>query len=138
MAKSPGEQQKRDAALVESARQRLGRDREAAIARLRTLGLSPDMDEAAPRAGTDAVLDEGDEAQASERQDMSFMERQRLAERINRLTTALERIQQGRYGMCTMCGNAIEPARLAAAPESETCLACQEQREREARTESAA
>jgi DnaK suppressor protein len=126
-----------DAAFVGSIRGRLESDREAAIGQLRTLGLSPDTDDTPPRAGTDVALDEGDEAQANERQDMNFMTRQRLAERINRLTAALERIQQGRYGTCAICGGPIEPARLAAAPESEMCLKCQEARERGA-TEAAA
>jgi RNA polymerase-binding transcription factor DksA len=113
----------------ESARQRLERDRQAAIERLRHLGVAGESDEAAPGAGPEPVLDEGDEAQISERNDMAFMTRERLAERINRLTAALERVAQGQYGRCVDCGGAIERPRLAALPESETCLACQQRRE---------
>jgi DnaK suppressor protein len=61
------------------------------------------------------------------------MVRQRLAERIDRLTAALERIAQGRYGVCEVCGEPIEPARLQAVPESETCVKCQKDRGRRAR-----
>jgi len=118
-----------DAAAVEALRQRLHAEREAAIGELRTLGISPDIDDTTPRRGTDIVLDEGDAAQASERQDMNFMTRQRLAERINRLTAALERMQQGAYGVCAVCGRPIEPARLAAVPESDMCLQCRKERE---------
>jgi RNA polymerase-binding transcription factor DksA len=152
MTKDPAEQQRtdatrigeagsgqpHDAAFLTAARQRVERERQAAIDRFRDLGVSPEADETAPRAGTAAVLDEGDEAQASERRDMSFMTRQRLAERINRLSAALERIAQGQYGRCAVCGGAIEPARLAALPETDTCVKCQARRERGAAPSAAA
>ncbi|MBI2202248.1 MAG: TraR/DksA C4-type zinc finger protein [Candidatus Rokubacteria bacterium] len=118
---------------IDGIRERLTRDRDQAIARMRDLGLAPDRAENAPRAGAGSVLDEGDQAQASERQDMTFMTRERLADRINRLTTALQRLDSGAYGRCVMCGNAIEQERLTAMPEAETCLTCQEERERNAR-----
>lgn len=127
-----------DTARLAAARERIESERQAAIEQLRTLGISPDLADTTSRPGTDVVLDEGDAAQASERQDMNFMTRQRLAERINRLTAALERIQQGRYGICSVCGGAIEPGRLAAIPDSDVCLQCQERRERGAVPEAAA
>jgi RNA polymerase-binding transcription factor len=114
-------------------RERLERERDAAIRRLRELGISPHLDEdTAPHAGTDTVRDEGDVAQASERQDLSFMTRERLAERINQLSAALRRLHEGHYGLCERCGGFIEPARLAALPEATTCRACQEILEHEA------
>ena len=137
MAKKPDEEQKTDGHVLDAPRARLERERQAAIDRLRELGVSTETDEtSSPRAGTDAVLDEGDLAQASERNDMAFLTRERLAERINQLTAALERLRRGQYGQCADCGKAIERSRLAALPETETCLACQ--RQREARANSAA
>ena len=135
MAKQSDEPQNTDGDALAAARTRLERERHAAIDRLRDLGVSTGTDETAPR-GTDAVRDEGDQAQASERTDMAFMTRERLAERINQLTAALERIRRGQYGHCADCGQPIEPTRLAAVPETETCLACQ--RQREARADAAA
>lgn len=117
--------------------ERLRRERDDAIAKLRDLGLTPEMS-AAPRDVGPPVLDEGDAAQATERMDMSLAARQRLAERINRLTAALERLHDGTYGKCEQCGGAIEPARLEAMPEAPMCLACQEQAEREGRGSTAA
>ena len=109
---------------------RLRAERDAAIAKLRDLGLTPHRAGEAPReAGL--PLDEGDAAQATEHMDMSLAARQRLAERINRLTAALARVHEGTHGTCERCGEAIEPARLAAMPEASTCLACQEKAERE-------
>ena len=114
---------------IDELRGRLARSRDEAMAQLRRLGRSPEGEDNAPRAGTDHVLDEGDEAQASERQDLAYATRERLAERVNRLTTALERMRAGTYGQCAVCGGPIEPARLAALPEAETCLRCQTHRE---------
>jgi RNA polymerase-binding transcription factor DksA len=117
---------------MEHMRERLERERETAIARLRELGISPHLDEeTAPHAGTDTVRDEGDVAQASERQDLSFMTRERVADRVNQLSAALRRLDEGHYGLCERCGGIIEPARLAALPEAMTCRACQELLERE-------
>ena len=36
---------------------------------------------------------------------------------------ALSRITKGTYGVCTVCGNAIEEARLEANPTATTCIA---------------
>lgn len=126
MAKKPR------AGKLEEVRRRLERERDAAIERFRSLGISADLDEAMPRVASGTPLDEGDEAQASERQDVAFATRQRLAARINRLNTALERIERGTYGVCRVCGEPIESERLAALPEADTCLKCQETLDREA------
>ena len=56
------------------------------------------------RRGLAAGRDEGDQALASEQTDMALMTRERLAERIERLTAALERVSQGQYGHCSVCG----------------------------------
>jgi DnaK suppressor protein len=119
-------------------RERLERERDAAIRRLRELGISPHLDEEEQRqVAADIGRDEGDAAQASERQDLSFMTRERVAERVNQLTTALRRLSEGQYGICERCGQPIEPARLAALPEATTCRSCQEVLERQAADEAA-
>ena len=123
---------------MDDIRERLERERDAAIRRLRELGISPHLDEdSAPHAGTDTVRDEGDVAQASERQDLSFMTRERAAERVNQLSAALRRLHEGAYGRCERCGRPIEPGRLAALPEARTCRQCQEIVEQEAASEAA-
>jgi DnaK suppressor protein len=43
---------------------------------------------------------------------------------VDRLDAAVERIDHGTYGWCTRCGAAIDPERLAALAEGDTCLAC--------------
>jgi DnaK suppressor protein len=121
----------REEGTMRNVRQRLEREREAAIARLRELGLSPDTETNAPDGVAGDVRDEGDLAEASHRHDLSLMHRERVAERINQLTAALRRVEDGSYGRCERCGRDIEPARLKALPEATTCLACQERAERD-------
>jgi DnaK suppressor protein len=112
-------------------RERIERERDEAVGQLRDLGITPETarddlpSDMQPR-------DEGDAAQASERLDLSFMTRERLAERINRLTAALERLVEGTYGQCEVCGGEIERARLEALPEAMRCLDCQARAERAA------
>jgi DnaK suppressor protein len=128
----------RQEGTMDKVRRRLEGEREDAIRNLRDLGVTPQLEERPLRQGPSVVLDEGDAAQASERQDVSIMTRERIAARINVLTAALRRIAEGTYGICEDCGGPIEPARLAALPEATTCLRCQEKRERAAAAERAA
>src|SRR5437867_10196665 len=117
---------------LRKVRERIERERDEAVGQLRELGITPESGAAKPDAiGMDA-RDEGDQAQASERQDISFMTRERVANRINRLTAALERLNEGTYGLCELCGRAIERSRLEALAEATRCLACQERVERAA------
>ena len=37
---------------------------------------------------------------------------------------ALERVNEGTYGVCERCGNQIDPARLEAKPAVRTCINC--------------
>ena len=48
---------------------------------------------------------------------------ERLLEKINH---ALVRIEEGTYGTCEACGNAIGRARLEAKPSVSLCIDCQE------------
>jgi DnaK suppressor protein len=117
-----------DHPAVDDLRDRLLRERQAAVDALARLGISPEIDDA---TGTgESPFEESDVAQASERLDMSFAHRERLAERINRLTRALERLAHGDYGVCERCHRPIEAGRLAAVPETTLCRECQEQLER--------
>lgn len=40
------------------------------------------------------------------------------------IRAALARIHEGTYGLCTACGEAVSPERLAALPEAALCLVC--------------
>jgi DnaK suppressor protein len=47
-------------------------------------------------------------------------------ETLVRVAEALQRIEEGNYGLCSNCKKAIAPARLKAIPYVETCVKCQE------------
>ena len=51
-------------------------------------------------------------------------------ERVNALSAALDRLNDGEYGTCVECGEDIAPARLRALPEVQTCVRCQDRLER--------
>ncbi len=50
-----------------------------------------------------------------------------------RVRSALGRIVEGHYGVCAMCGNEIDEARLDARPEAVFCYPCATRRDRGAR-----
>jgi len=37
---------------------------------------------------------------------------------------ALDKFEQGTYGLCDVCGQSIDPARLEALPQASLCLSC--------------
>jgi DnaK suppressor protein len=47
---------------------------------------------------------------------------------LDQVTDALERFDEGTYGICTRCGADIDPARLKALPYVTLCLHCQTRR----------
>ena len=60
----------------------------------------------------------------------SFKEASLEHETLADVRQALERLDEGTYGMCIDCGRPIEPARLQAVPWAAYCLADQEKHER--------
>jgi RNA polymerase-binding transcription factor DksA len=46
-----------------------------------------------------------------------------LTARLAQVDGALARLENGSFGKCSVCGNAIEDARLEANPAAETCMA---------------
>jgi len=57
-------------------------------------------------------------------QHMSRNLHEREEARYAAVVAALRRIEDGEYGMCTTCGEAIAPGRLFVVPEAEHCPAC--------------
>jgi DnaK suppressor protein len=49
--------------------------------------------------------------------------------RLNLIARAFERLDQGTYGLCSNCDEAIAFPRLKAYPEANKCLACQSENE---------
>ncbi len=55
--------------------------------------------------------------------------RRRDATRVQQLRAALRALDAGEYGVCRLCGEAIEARRLALVPQTLVCVACQRERE---------
>ena len=115
-------------------RKRLETDLREAVSRLRQMGGSAALEEMLVPSGERlAYADEVDEIQANERREIGFATRELLVERVNRITAALDRLNDGEYGTCVECGEKIAAARLRALPEVQTCVRCQDMIERRAR-----
>jgi DnaK suppressor protein len=57
-------------------------------------------------------------------QAMALATEERRRQRIARIDAALKRLDQGRYGECVVCGEAIAPKRLELDPAVPTCVRC--------------
>jgi len=57
-------------------------------------------------------------------QHMSQNLQERERARYGAIRAALERIETGEYGICTGCGEQIDPGRLVVVPEAEHCPDC--------------
>lgn len=79
--------------------------------------------------------DEQDVAVATEVQELTLLQRERLQKRALALEAALERVKDGSWGICLACDHKVEPRRLQAAPEAEYCLRCAERLERDAKAQ---
>jgi RNA polymerase-binding protein DksA len=98
-------------------RERLLQRRQELVARTRSIG--SDLREGGPAEGgfvdqatvhgNDAVLDAIRESATAE---------------LGHIDSALQRIEQGRYGRCEVCGAAIAPERMDAVPYATTCIKC--------------
>lgn len=55
--------------------------------------------------------------------------RQNLQRLLGQVNDALAKFDQGTYGLCEVCGDTIDRARLKALPYATLCLKCQRQRE---------
>ena len=82
-------------------------------------------------AGSDAgAPDIADRATSAFLRDFSYFVSENEAQILRYIDEALERIDNGMYGMCTSCGQHIEPPRLAAIPWARHCISCQELQDR--------
>lgn len=74
--------------------------------------------------------DEVDQANADIEQSMRMQLKNRETVALKRINEALRRIDEGVYGECGNCGEAIELRRLQARPTTTLCIACKEEEEK--------
>lgn len=61
----------------------------------------------------------------------------RKKEKRAAIEEALAKLKKGTYGICEECGSRIEPARLRAVPLAKFCISCQQDVEKESRSQQA-
>jgi DnaK suppressor protein len=93
----------------------------------------------AMRSEREGLKDEGMDTYdlASEERDreISFILSDRERVKMSAIDDALQRISDGSYGVCESCGLEIGEQRLEALPFTRLCRDCQQDMEREARTQ---
>ncbi len=79
---------------------------------------------------TDDLPDEIDLASSEYAQSMVFRLRDREKFLLRKIDKALERIEEGEFGICESCGEDISPKRLEARPVTTLCIRCKEEQEK--------
>jgi DnaK suppressor protein len=78
------------------------------------------------RVGNDGFADAG---QATEERSEALGQIEASRDRLQLIDRALERMEQGTYGVCSSCGDQIPGVRLEARPLSVRCVACAAEQE---------
>jgi DnaK suppressor protein len=108
----------------DDARARLLADRSEAQAQLAELSaVIAAMISASEGSNQDDEHDPEGATIAFERAQAQALE-QGARRRVVAIDAALERLDDGRYGECLVCGRAIDPERLAARPSADRCVTC--------------
>lgn len=74
--------------------------------------------------------DEVDLASSESNQSMNIRLRDREQTLLKKINKALEKIEDGSYGVCENCGDDISIRRLEARPVTDLCIRCKEEQER--------
>jgi DnaK suppressor protein len=75
---------------------------------------------------SDATQDVADQAVSSYQKELLFTQGTNGHAQLSLIRSALDRIDEGSYGECLQCGNAIGTKRLEALPWTPYCIDCQE------------
>ena len=81
-------------------------------------------------SGEGAGHDQADVGSASFERDQEMVIVNNARDMLEQSQHALERIDNGTYGQCEICGNAIGKNRLMAFPRATMCLTCKQREER--------
>ena len=95
-----------------------------------------ELESKAEREGNkDEGLDTYDLASEERDREINFILSDRERSKARNIDDALERIEDGTYGVCDACGLEIAEERLTAMPFTRLCRDCQQDQEREARSQ---
>jgi DnaK suppressor protein len=83
-----------------------------------------------PRMTTLSTLDIGDLSQLDFDENIDYTLLNMQIERLREVDDALDRLEEGTYGLCEECGAAVNLERLKILPFTTYCVQCQERREK--------
>jgi DnaK suppressor protein len=86
-------------------------------------------------ANKDEGLDTYDLASEERDREISFILSDRERSKVKNIDDALLQMEEGSYGICDACGLEIAEERLTAMPFTRLCRDCQQDQEREARSQ---
>ncbi len=86
-------------------------------------------------ANKDEGMDTYDLASEERDREINFILSDRGRAKIKSIEDALQRLNEGSYGICESCGIEIAEERLEALPFTRLCRDCQQDQEREARAQ---
>ena len=120
-----------DKEFVENQRERLHEMR-AELVRM-VEGLEEDQQDRAEAEGDMTENDSGDMSQSLFTREMDSTVEQTVEKRLQSVERALQKIEEGTYGVCDDTGEPIPKGRLEAVPEAIYTVEAQQRRERERR-----
>lgn len=108
--------------LLARLRKELEYERSSTVEELKSYGADPHSERVEPIAGIDDNFADSAAATAERAEILALIQNAR--ERLAAVEEALQRIDQGTYGICAVCGNPIPEARLEARPLAVRCVKC--------------
>ncbi len=81
---------------------------------------------ASEKFADDSVQDPGDQALSSSMESLQLALQDSEIQEYNRIIKALEKIEEGSYGICIDCNQSISEKRLKSFPNASRCIVCQE------------
>jgi DnaK suppressor protein len=80
--------------------------------------------------GDDSFPDPLDRAMSESSRTIELRKRDRERKLIQKIKQAIQRTEDGTYGICDDCGEEISASRLKARPETTFCINCKEEQEK--------
>ncbi len=102
-------------------RLRLENDRKRLVEHLEQIRASQQTNER--REGSPFGKREEEATETAELENRMALEK-RILEQLAEVESALKKFDEGRYGLCELCGQSIAPARLEALPQARLCMSC--------------
>ena len=77
----------------------------------------------------DGIMDEGDVSLHDQSEKILFRRLDSMRETVRKIETAIEKLENGEYGICGECSGEIDVERLRIIPYALYCKECQEAKE---------